>query len=77
MSDRRRILYMCEVCLAASERPMLHHGRMMIECDAGREGDDDTQPVTDAAGRILTHAPKWWVFRHRQMKSGSPGFDGN
>ena len=45
---------------------MMHHGRLMVECDAGCEGDDCTLPVTDATGHILTHAPKWWVFRRQR-----------
>jgi len=65
MSQQRRTVYMCEVCLTASDTQMMHHGRLMIECDAGCPGDDRTQPLFDAAGRLLTHAPKWWVFRHR------------
>ena len=61
-----RIVYMCEVCLVASETQKMHHGRLMVECDAGCVGDECTQPVTDEAGHILTHAPKWWIFRHKR-----------
>ncbi len=71
MSDPHRIVYMCEVCFAVSDKPTLHHGQPMIECDAGCPGDDVTRPVVDEQGRILTHAPKWWVFRHRRA-SGTP-----
>ncbi len=67
MSEPHRIVYVCETCLSVSDAPMVHHGRPMLQCDAGCEGDDCTQPVVDSAGRILTHAPKWWVFRHRRV----------
>jgi hypothetical protein len=40
----------------------------MVEVDAGCEGDDCTKPVTDEAGHLLSHAPKWWTHR-RQMAS--------
>ncbi len=66
MSSQRRIVYICEVCFAVSDKPIEHHNHTMIECDAGSPGDDMTKPVTDAAGHLLTHAPKWWVFRHRR-----------
>ena len=66
MPGQHRIIYMCEVCLVMSDKPAAHHGHMMIECDAGCEGDDCTQPVIDPAGRLLTHAPKWWVYRHKR-----------
>ena len=66
MSAPHRILYMCEMCLLASDTQMMHHGRLMTRCDAGCEGDDCTRPVVDPDGHILTHAPKWWVHRRRR-----------
>jgi len=71
MSEEHRIVYMCEVCLAVSEKPALHHDQMMIECDAGCPGDDCTVPVIDDTGHILTHAPKWWVFRRKRLNRQS------
>ena len=58
MSSEHRIVYLCEVCFAISDKPSEHHEHAMIECDAGYPGDDCTRPVTDEAGRLLTHAPK-------------------
>jgi len=66
MPALHRIVYMCEICLLASDTQKVHHGRPMIRCDAGCEGDACTLPVIDADGHILTHAPKWWVYRHRR-----------
>lgn len=66
MPAPHRIVYVCEMCFAMSYTPLTHHDRMMVRCDVGRPGDDITKPVTDAAGHLLTHAPKWWVFRHRR-----------
>jgi hypothetical protein len=67
MESIRRIVYMCEVCLRSSEVAEVCHGRTMIECDAGCEGDDCTKPVVDQDGHLMSHAPKWWVFRHRRI----------
>jgi hypothetical protein len=61
---------MCEICYGTSDAPATHHGRVMIECDAGCPGDDCTHPVVDDGGHILTHAPKWWIFRHRREPHG-------
>jgi len=66
MSEQHRIVFMCEVCYNVSDQPARHHERMMIECDAGCPGDDCTYPVIDNHDRILTRAPKWWIFRHRR-----------
>ena len=65
MSTPHRIFYICEVCFAVADEPIAGHPHPMIECDAGAPGDDCTQPVVDDAGHILTHAPRWWVFRRQ------------
>lgn len=64
MDEEHRILYMCEICFLISETPGVHHERLMIKCDAGCPGDDCTKPIADEGGHIVTHAPKWWVYRH-------------
>ncbi len=67
MDSKHRIVYMCEVCLRSSSVGEQCHGRSMIECDAGCEGDDCTQPVMDEVGHLLSRAPKWWVFRRERI----------
>jgi hypothetical protein len=65
MPEEERIIYMCEVCLRCSEEPGTHHGRPMIRCDAGCPGDECTKPLESVDGRLLTRAPRWWIFRRR------------
>ena len=69
MANEHRIIYKCEVCLRTSWAAEDCHGRAMIKCDAGCEGDDCTQPATDYAGHLTSRAPKWWVFRRRRAAS--------
>jgi hypothetical protein len=66
MKAEHRIVYKCGVCLRTSWTAEACHGRPMVECDAGCEGDDCTQPVMDNEGRLRSLAPKWWVYRHRR-----------
>ena len=66
MKEQVRIVYMCEVCLHCSAEPGPHHGRSMICCDAGCPGDECTKPLESDDGRLLTRAPRWWIFRRRK-----------
>ena len=66
MNAGHRIVYKCELCLRTSLEAEECHGRAMIECDAGCEGDDCTKPVTDGEGHLRSLTPKWWVYRHRR-----------
>lgn len=66
MAELHRIVYVCEFCFTVSEKPGSHHDRPMVECDAGCPGDDCTQPIVNEHGLLLTHAPKWWIYRHRR-----------
>ncbi|MBI1800163.1 MAG: hypothetical protein HY259_05255 [Chloroflexi bacterium] len=35
----------------------------VLEVHVGEPGSESTRPVTDADGKPLSHAPRWWVFR--------------
>lgn len=65
MNKQHRIFYKCETCLREALIPEVCHEQPMIQVDAGCEGDDCTQPVSDEAGHLLSHAPRWWVYRRR------------
>jgi hypothetical protein len=71
MPEPERIVYVCEICFAMSDTTLAHHGRPMVRCEIGQPGDDSTKPVMDEAGRLLTHAPKWWVYRHQRAGSSA------
>jgi len=66
VQEQVRIVYMCEECLYCSSEPGNHHGRPMTRCDAGCPGDECTKPLETAEGRLLTRAPRWWIFRERK-----------
>ncbi len=61
--EEHRIIYVCEACLHCSKEPGTHHSRPMVQCDAGCPGDECSKPVESADGRLLTRAPRWWIFR--------------
>ncbi len=61
MNESSRTIYMCRQCLRASDVPGECHGEPMVECCCGYPGDFGTRPVTEADGRIVTHAPRWWA----------------
>ena len=69
---QHRVFYKCEICLREALTLEECHGHQMVEVDAGAEGDAITQPVTDDAGHILSHAPKWWVYRRQAITKGLP-----
>lgn len=60
-THEQRILYKCVTCLRCSETQETCHERLMVRCELGEPGDESTQPVQSSDGRILTHAPSWWV----------------
>ena len=61
MAISRRKVYVCPVCHCVSARRKRHHNRVMVACDTGAPGDENSQPVFDMHGHLLTRAPKWWV----------------
>ena len=61
MSQQRRIVYVCPKCLRMSWELEECHGQPMYECDAGVPGDKRSQPIMTTNGRLVTHAPRWWV----------------
>jgi len=65
LQEEHRIVYVCEVCLHCSTEPGIHHSRPMLQCDAGCPGDECSKPIESADGRLLTRAPRWWIFRQR------------
>ncbi len=68
MTKEQRKIYICEVCLAVSPEPKEHHGRPMIECDAGCVGDERSKPLRAPDGRVMTRAPRWWLEWQAKVK---------
>ncbi|MBI5876603.1 MAG: hypothetical protein HZB53_03055 [Chloroflexi bacterium] len=62
-----RVLYKCVRCLNTFVVPP---DTNCPECDCdhvlevhiGEPGSESTQPITEG-GKVVTHAPRWWVFR--------------
>ncbi len=69
-----RIVYLCRHCFAASEAAgdCAGCGHAMVRCDAGEPGSERSRPLYDAEGRLLTHAPRWWLERHAQQTRLNP-----
>ncbi len=63
-----RIVYICENCFRASADEGECCGHPMVRCDAGEPGGERSRPLYDSAGRLQSHAPRWWVERHQQAK---------
>jgi len=56
-----RVIYVCTQCLRISPNEATCHNEAMIECDCGLPGDERSRPVMTAQGKLVTHAPRWWV----------------
>ncbi|MDQ4076085.1 MAG: hypothetical protein M3220_07540 [Chloroflexota bacterium] len=66
-----RIVYICEICFRASDTPdTCCGGHRMVRCDAGEPGSERSRPLYDDEGRLLTHAPRWWLERHQEATQG-------
>jgi hypothetical protein len=64
MTEEHQVFYMCAVCFRASVKAEVCHNQPMLYCDAGCWGDECRKPLTAAGGRLLAHAPRWWL-KHR------------
>ncbi len=55
--------YVCERCFStdAAPGPCPRCGRPRRHCDLGAPGDPRRRPPMDAAGHILSRAPRWWI----------------
>lgn len=61
----RRIFYMCEHCFQVHAESRICCGHRMAQCDAGEPGSDRSRPLYTAEGELRSHAPRWWLERHR------------
>jgi hypothetical protein len=61
-------LYLCENCFHASDQPGVcpDCGQALIECCPGEPDDPSRRPLMDQEGRLLTHAPLWWMKRYKR-----------
>jgi hypothetical protein len=56
-----RVFYLCPVCFRRSESDDECHAQRMVVCDAGEWDDERRRPIVGADGRLLTHAPRWFL----------------
>ncbi|OGO13127.1 MAG: hypothetical protein A2Y93_03410 [Chloroflexi bacterium RBG_13_68_17] len=56
-------LYLCPRCLLPGEEPGLcpQCGTERLTCRPGDPDDPCRRPLMDAAGRVRTRAPLWWL----------------
>lgn len=68
--------YICPVCFNAGEDLEECHQHLMIRCEPGTPDLERRKPLMDATGRILTHAPRWFLeavgWIPPQRPSGGP-----
>lgn len=58
--------YICPVCFATADQPIVCHDHRMMPCQAN--SPEDCRPQVDRAGRAQTRAPRWFtqaVYRLR------------
>lgn len=65
-----RIVFICKRCLTAAEEAGECCGQARLRCNAGEPGSARSRPLYDEEGRLLTHAPRWWV--EQQVPGESP-----
>ena len=76
-------IFLCPQCLVASDAPgaCTRCGRERLTCRPGDPDDPCRRPLIDAAGRVRSRAPLWWL-RHTVTRltdhlgphgSGGPG----
>ncbi len=53
--------YLCPTCFEAAQFKLEGHRHPMIRIDPGRPGDEQRKPKLDAAGRLASHAPVWFL----------------
>jgi hypothetical protein len=53
--------FLCPVCFNASVDGRECHDHQMICCRAGGPDDERRKPLMDAAGRVQSRAPRWYL----------------
>ena len=66
------VFYICPVCFQACDSEVECHRHKMVECRPGRAGAVSRQPVRDAAGRLVSRAPRWYMEAVGWVKAGPP-----
>ena len=66
MQPELSVLYICERCFSASERPgpCPRCERPRREFALGTADDPSRRPPIDEDGRVRCRAPLWWVASH-------------
>jgi hypothetical protein len=58
---RKACFYICSVCFEISDACREHHGSLMVCCDVEDMDDERRKPVVDAAGHLVSRAPRWYL----------------
>jgi hypothetical protein len=59
--SEHHLFFICPVCFRACQDAQECHEHRMMCCDPGAPGDERRKPVVDAAGRVQTRAPRWYL----------------
>jgi hypothetical protein len=66
------VFYLCPNCFYASNIPDDGHQHPLLRVDPGLPGDERRKPITDASGRILSPAPRWFHDAVQQAHEARP-----
>ena len=59
--DLERSFFLCPTCFHVELDGPQQHAHPMLRIDAAVLDDERRKPLTDAAGQIRTHAPRWFI----------------
>ena len=64
--DRPRF-YICPICFAAANQPLMCHDNRMIPCNTSNP--EDCKPLMDEEGNFNSRAPKWFIALTRTLQA--------
>lgn len=67
------VFYLCPTCFAALTQNADNHAHRMIAVPILNLPLDQRRPLSDAQGRLLTQAPRWFVTLTFPMHAGRAG----
>jgi hypothetical protein len=65
------IFYLCPKCFELREGDSEDHPHGMIRFDASRFTDEERKPIFDEKGKLLTHAPAWFLHAIEERRARS------
>lgn len=67
------VFYLCPTCFVALTKNEDNHAHRMIAVPIRNLPLDQRRPLSDAQGRLLTQAPRWFVTLTFPMHAGRAG----